>query len=422
MLLRLSSNGYAYTDVDGTVFFKESNDHDSLFKFVAADFSSLPQMLECYFDKVIDLSTFKFKKYKLSYKDRSKMLDLLSESHPYFEYEDREFLIRSIGEYFNALLIQSSFNEEDYSFSPIYDRDWYFECLNALLADLLWTDEQYLQIFFNDYKAIVNEEKHLPHLPPQPFISLINIQNAAKTWLFWLLDAHAPHLNSLTIPQRVWLFGNIFNNVSDQPDISVTKQISFSNPHGRDLFSNYRRLEYIDGIDHHFTLFGDLQNYHLNQDNIHPKAQEALLRAIESAKRKEAAEIYEEYEIGDLYQLLFLEIYQMVLDNTLIKKCRHCGNYFVIENLNVEYCGRVMEGEKKKCSEIGPRRAYQRKLEEDYPLKIYNRSYKTHYARVKSGRITKAQFNNWYLEAKEKLEQARAGTLSVKDFEEWLKR
>lgn len=49
--------------------------------------------------------------------------------------------------------------------------------------------------------------------------------------------------------------------------------------------------------------------------------------------------------------------------------------------MNVEYCDRIDLDEDKPCSEIGSKRAFQRKLEDDYPLKTYNRSYKTHYAR-----------------------------------------
>ncbi|MDD2586837.1 MAG: DUF6076 domain-containing protein, partial [Bacteroides sp.] len=99
----------------------------------------------------------------------------------------------------------------------------------------------------------------------------------------------------------------------------------------------------------------------------------------------------------------------------------HCGMYFVVNNLNVEYCDRVIDDEEKTCSEIGPKRSFQKKLEKDYPLKIYNRSYKTHYARVKKGRMSKSEFYNWYIEAKEKLALARNGELDINEYEKWLK-
>lgn len=79
----------------------------------------------------------------------------------------------------------------------------------------------------------------------------------------------------------------------------------------------------------------------------------------------------------------------MILDETLIKKCRNCGKYFVVKNLNVEYCDRRINNDEESddyrtCSDVGPKLSYQKKLEEDLPLKFYSRAYKTHYARIKS--------------------------------------
>ncbi|WP_088186052.1 DUF6076 domain-containing protein [Desulfosporosinus sp. FKA] len=352
---------------------------------------------------------------------------MLSVAHPYFEYESTETLTKTIGDYFNALLIQSSYHDRgfdfDPEFSPIYSKDWYFERFNALTSDLLFLeDEDPAEIFFKQYETFINLESDLPLplLPVKGFFGVLGVQDAARRWLFGLLDTTAPQINSLTIPQRVWLFGNIFNNISDQPEMILTKQMSFRNPHQRGYTSNYRRLEYINGVDHHVTLVGDLMDYHRNQD-VHPEALRCLQQTIDVAKQISTEETFEEYKIRNIYQLLFLEIHQMILNNTLIKKCRHCHKYFTVTNLNVEYCDRIVEGETKPCSEIGSKRAFQKKLEEDYPLKIYNRAYKTHYARVKKGRMSKAEFNTWCTQAREKLSQARVGTLSATDYEEWLK-
>lgn len=237
-----------------------------------------------------------------------------------------------------------------------------------------------------------------------------------------MLDASAPRLNDLTIPQRAWVYGNVHSTVSDQPHMVVTKQISFKDPHRDGFGSRYRRLEYIDEVDYHWTLYGDLRNYYNDPKSVHPNAIDELDRIIEYAKNGYSEGIYEEYEVNDLFEVLFLEIYHMILNSTAVKKCRHCGMYFVVNNMNVEYCNRIIEGEEKPCSEIGPKRAFQKKLEEDYPLKIYNRAYKTHYARVRNGKMTKAEFNTWYIEAKEKLEQARAGNLDVSEYQKWLRK
>lgn len=421
MLLKFTNEGYEYCDVDGTVFYEESNEHNGLFKFLASDLSELPRQLESYFSKIINTSTFKSKNFKPTYDDKEEISDFLYEIHPYFEYVSSEVFDNAIGEYFNALLIQSSYNDTDYSFSPIYDKEWYLECFNSLFPDITFCEKGLSELFYKQYSDMVKEEDHLPPLPPKGFYNLISLQDELKSMVFWMLDALAPRLNTLTIPQRVWLYGNIHSTVSDQPHMIVTKQISFKDPHREGFASQYSRLEYIDSIDHHFTLYGDLRNYHENQDDVHADALHALDRLINYTKNGYTEGIYEEYEVNDLFEVLFIEVYHIILSNKAVKKCRHCGLYFVVNNLNVDYCNRIVEGEVKSCSVIGPKRAYQKKLEDDYPLKIYSRSYKTHYARVKNGKMTQSQFNDWYLEAKDKLVLARAGGLNVTEYEKWLK-
>lgn len=422
MLLKFTSEGYEYIDMDGSVFYEETNEHEGLFKFLAVDLSNLPDQLECYFSKIIDTTTFKPMNYKPTYEDQCEIRDFLNEIHPYFEFTSSEVFDYAVGDYFNGLLIHSSYNEEDYSFSPIYDKEWYVECFNSLFPDITFIKEGLAKKFYDKYFNIVKQEEFLPSLPPKGFQQLIGLQDELKSMIYWILDASTPRLNKLTIPQRTWVYGNVHSPMLDHPHMVVTKQISFKDPHRNGLVSNYRRLEYIDGIDHHFTLYGDLQDYHENQEDVHPDALHELDRLIDYAKSGYSEGIYEEYEVNDLFEVLFLEVYHMILSNTAVKKCRHCGLYFVVQNLNVEYCDRVIEGEEKRCSEVGPKRAFQKKLEEDYPLKIYNRAYKTHYARVRNGKMTKESFNKWYLEAKDKLERARSEELDVTEFEKWLKK
>lgn len=163
-------------------------------------------------------------------------------------------------------------------------------------------------------------------------------------------------------------------------------------------------------------------NLHISQNNVPKEAFNELDRIINFAKDRPAEGFYEEYEVNDLYQIIFLEMYHMVLNNTAIKKCRNCDMYFVVHNLNIEYCDRVIAGEEKPCSEIGSKRAYQRKLEEDSNLKLYERAYKRNYARRKNGKISQQDFFEWQQEARIKLDQIREGIIDSKEYNEWIQR
>lgn len=431
MLMKFTSHGYSYTDVDGTVFYEEDKNHYGLFNFLAVDLTNLPRELESYFSKIIDLKTLKLKDYKPTPDDLSKIDNILYGIHPYFEFISSEEINDAIGDYFNALLIQNSYNQEDYSYSPIYDKEWYLETCMALFPESFFDKNKMALNFYNIYLSTVkpddDDEPPYVKLPPEGFNNLISLQDHFRSMVFWMLDASAPYLNKLSIPERAWVYGSVHSTMSDQPHMVVTKQISFADPHRRSYSSNYSRLEYIDGVDCHFTLFGDLRNFHNNQENIHPEAINVLKSIVKAAKEGFSEGIYEEYEVSSLYEVLLLEIYHMILDNTLVKKCRNCEKYFVVKNLNVEYCDRRINDDEelddyRTCSDVGPKLSYQRKLEEDLPLKLYSRSYKTHYARIKSGKMTQGQFFEWQQEAKAKLEEVRAGSYEFEDFKKWLKK
>nr|WP_309098448.1 hypothetical protein [Fredinandcohnia onubensis] len=294
MLLKFTSEGYQYTDVDGSIFYEETNEHEGLFKFLAADLSKLPDQLERYFSKIIDTTTFKSKNYKPTYDDQREVIFILDEVHPYFEFTSSEVFDYAVGDYFNGLLIHSSYNEEYYSFSPTYDKEWYVECFNSLFPDITFNEEGLAEKFYEKYFNIVKQEEYLPLLPPEGFQHLIGLQNELKSIFFWILDASTPRLNKLTIPQRTWVYGNVHSPMADLPHMVVTKQISFKDPHRNGFASNYRWLEYFDGIDHHFTLYGDLKDFHENQKNVHPEALRKLDSLIDYAEKGYTEGIYEE--------------------------------------------------------------------------------------------------------------------------------
>jgi hypothetical protein len=156
------------------------------------------------------------------------------------------------------------------------------------------------------------------------------------------------------------------------------------------------------------------------KDGISKDMQDKLAIAIECAKKIPDSQIYEKYEIDDLRQLLLIEIDSMIQGGTMIKKCKHCGKYFVVRDRKIAYCDRIDEAG-NKCSAVGSKELYKQKLQNDEPLKIYSRAYKTHYARLKSQKMTQEEFSSWCSEAKEKCEEVRNEKLDLSVYEEWLK-
>ena len=80
----------------------------------------------------------------------------------------------------------------------------------------------------------------------------------------------------------------------------------------------------------------------------------------------------------------------------------------------------IKDGETEPCDVVGPKKSFAQLMEEDHILKVYNRVYKTIYARKKRGRISDAEFIKWKTEARSLLDKNRAGEMKEEDFEEWL--
>lgn len=103
------------------------------------------------------------------------------------------------------------------------------------------------------------------------------------------------------------------------------------------------------------------------------------------------------------------------------KNCKSCGKYFPASHGNTEYCNRQYKDTGKTCREIGSVKAYQKKAENTPEIKAYNKAYKTHYARIKYGKITKEEFKEWAELARQRRDEVTKGDMSLDFYIEWLK-
>jgi hypothetical protein len=145
-------------------------------------------------------------------------------------------------------------------------------------------------------------------------------------------------------------------------------------------------------------------------------------------KRKDNnIEIVQGY-IGSLSAIRYVSFVEMIKNNNLIRKCKFCGKYFVLDRLNSYYCLRPAKiyenGEIRACRDIGPMSNYNKKLEDESLVQLYRKFYRKMHARQtarkKEKRIDQTQFETWTRLAKEKLVQAQSGCITEEEFEKWL--
>lgn len=103
------------------------------------------------------------------------------------------------------------------------------------------------------------------------------------------------------------------------------------------------------------------------------------------------------------------------------RRCGCCEKYFLPNNPIAKFCDRKAPGSGgKTCREIGARKKYGEKAKNDPVITVYNRAYKTRYARVTNGKMTRAQLEDWKAAASSYREKAAAGLISIEEFEQKL--
>lgn len=425
--------GYEFFDEGHYLLFSEDNSHELLFHYVVQDLSSLPELFEQYISQRMDTSTFKLHDCPGGDASIDQMKKVLMEAHPYYEHEGQEVLIRAIGSYFNNLLLYSCYHQG--VAIPNFSQAWYMERVTALLSPLLELGDTYPRDFYNEYQERTGGNAYtagesrdevetaiygVPRETPTGFSNEIQTQSEIYNMLYFLLDIAASGLEALTTPQRIWLYGTIMT--SSGAGIVVSKKFSLKYPAiyraGHDCS---QAVELNRELDDKFSSLYALSKLNVGRDGIPADMEETFRSAIEYARTITVDKPYEEYRINSLRQLLYLEVWSMLQDKVMIRKCRHCGKYFVVDNRKTAYCDRVDESG-VRCSAVGSQQSFQKKMASDEALLIYNRAYKTHHARVRKGTMSKEDFQLWYTEAKERMKRARAGELDIAQFQEWLKK
>jgi hypothetical protein len=128
-------------------------------------------------------------------------------------------------------------------------------------------------------------------------------------------------------------------------------------------------------------------------------------------------DVVEMAEINNLDDLLRFELYHTLKTDLLIRKCKHCGEFFIVRGrIDTEYCGRQKPGETKPCSVIGATRNYWDGKMEDPIYVAFQKAYKRNHSRQRVGKMTQSEFYEWSEEARRKRSECEAGQLSL---DEW---
>ena len=121
------------------------------------------------------------------------------------------------------------------------------------------------------------------------------------------------------------------------------------------------------------------------------------------------------------YDLVNFFLREIIRREVTFKTCRCCGRYFPsYVHGNAEYCERIFQ-DGKTCKETGAVSMFRARLEEYHAMQLYQRAYKTRFARIKAKRMTKEQFVVWGEQARAYRDKVMNGEMPLETFEGWLR-
>ena len=99
--------------------------------------------------------------------------------------------------------------------------------------------------------------------------------------------------------------------------------------------------------------------------------------------------------------------------------CANCGRFFMPRGgYDVEYCDNPAPGETDKtCKEVGARNTFARRVKDSPALQLFQRAYKTHHARIRSGHMTKESFAIWSARAMDLRDACLNGKITLEELE-----
>ena len=147
------------------------------------------------------------------------------------------------------------------------------------------------------------------------------------------------------------------------------------------------------------------------------------LKSLTAALTVEAGEVVDLYSLNSVDDVICFEMLQIIKNNIMYKKCKYCGNYFILKGrTDSEYCRRIMDGEQRPCCEIGAGKVFDLLHKNDEIFLAYQKAYRRMDSRKRMKTITSEEFKEWGKEARRLRKLCYDGELSLEKYMQWLEK
>lgn len=413
---------------------------EALFTFANADLQECTNLMVEYIRSRIDLEKLECVTPEDDLLPR--LLEALYAIHPFFKYADLVTVLSDIlGATLNLLLKDKDVPEEEYNVLLSYLILPFDSSADDLSKQgFTLTDEiHFRERLYHEYSRISDRDV-ARDLKKRSITSFASLQKYVKAYLYWVLDASAARFKGIDMEARQRLFARVFGSTNTWQPLRVKEVSCIGSPEGHSLKDilyqgireRNRHPEERERIEEEMhrkeAAEMERQSYaevmeEIQSDDVDIDADlTGWLRVqIEEAKKETSQPLFKAYEISSFSDYILLQLRLLTEHAVIVKRCKNCGQYFITERPNIDYCQRVLPGETQSCYVIGPKRVFNKNLSADVPRGLYSKAYKKYQARVRRGGITEAEFEVWKEEAKRRLECVQNGTLELKEYTDWMK-
>ena len=265
------------------------------------------------------------------------------------------------------------------------------DAINALSVSPAFSQEEH-------YWTMEAENNHLYR---GSIYSLQKTQDRILTTITALLDESVPVLSTMTKEDREAVYTALFGQDKRHDEIPLTIGLMHSTSRKAELLQAW-----ADSLPKkHRRSIDRLKGF--ISDDFHSR----WMHVLNSVRDEEAPSVILAYKVHTLEDILEMELYDMLRENTRIGRCKECGRFFVIDPENLEFC--TIEEDGKNCL-----RTYRESVTKD----MYLKAYKTHNQRLSRGRCTREEFNDWKAEASAAREKVLQRCISMADYQKILKK
>ena len=275
---------------------------------------------------------------------------------------------------------------------------------------------------------------------------LIALQKYVRAYLYWVLDSSSGRFDGLDGAARLRLFSRVFASVNTWQPLAVKEISCVGQPDGNTISDIFRRAQWAvigsssnnedaalqDAVEEAYqqaAVETERQSYAAVLEELVSDEQDLdadmtgwLKKQIAAIKKETSQPLFKAYEISRFSDYILLQLRVLTEQGAIVRRCKNCGQYFITERTNIDYCQRVLPGETQTCFVIGPKRVFNKNLAADLPRGLYSRAYKKYQARLRRQGITDEEWADWKAQAKKMLDKIQSGTISMEEYTAWMER